>query len=313
LAATLLTLTACSKSGQTGPAVDGGVVNTPIRYQGAPPPAVQLRAAAKPAPEMAAAAAADDATDSANAPSAQGIEITAPQLAYDYTWGLAAPPDGVRALKARHEAACNAAGPTQCQVVSAEVNEQGPDSVTASLELRAAPAWLKTFRDGLAGEAKKAGGRVTKTAVESEDLSRPIVDTDAQLRAKLVLRDRLQAILAAHPGKVADLLTAERELGTVQGEIDAAKSELAMMRTRVATSKVTIEYQSEGVLAPRGLFSPLRGAVDDFLGLAVRTLAFMVSALAVLIPWGLLIGGLLWLFRKRLPKFRRGRKEPPAT
>jgi hypothetical protein len=263
-------------------------------------------------------AAAKPASDAANAPegSDQAVQVTAPMLAYDYTYGIAAAPGGVRELKTRHETACATAGPAMCQIVSSEVDEQGADNVSAKLVVRAAPPWLKTFRDGIAAETRKVGGRLTKTAVESEDLSHQIVDTQAALRAKLTLRDRLQAILQSRPGKVADLLMAERELARVQGEIDSAQSELAMMQRRVATAELTIEYHSEGVLAPQGVLAPLRNAVSDFLGLVVGAVAVMIRVVAVVLPWALILAGLWWLLRKRLPKFRPGRSDagtPPKA
>ena len=89
--------------------------------------------------------------------------------------------------------------------------------------------------------------------MESEDLTRQIVDTEAAVRARTALRDRLQAILATRPGKLSDLLEVEKELARVQGELDATQSELAVMRTRVVTSLLTITYSSgASLMAPRG-------------------------------------------------------------
>lgn len=254
----------------------------------------------------AAASATDAAAASpASAPGASPaatVPAGAPMLAYSYRYGIETPAGKVRELAGRHEAACVAAGPALCQVTSSSVAEIGEDSLAATLELRAAPAWLKGFRGGLSGDAKAAGGRVTQSNVSSEDLSRQIVDTDARLRAMTTLRDRLQALLADRPGKLSDLVEIERELARVQGDIDSTSSQLAVMRGRVAMSEVTLNYQSRGVLAPRGVWSPLVGAFTDFIGIIAFTLAAMVRLVAWLLPWVLVGGGLIWLFRKRLPK-----------
>ena len=236
-----------------------------------------------------------------------------PMLAYSYTYGIEAPPKSIRLLVARHEAACVAAGPTVCQMTSANVQEIGEDQIRGSLQLRATPGWLKRFREGLASEAREEGGRLVQSNVSSEDLSRQIVDTEAALRAKSTLRDRLQALLAGRPGKLSELLELERELARVQGEIDATQSQLAVMRARVAMSELTISYASAGVLAPQGAFSPIGDALSDVAGIIAGTLAFMIRLVAVLFIWVLLIGGLLWVFRKRLPKWRRRSEPPPAT
>lgn len=253
---------------------------------------------------VAADAASADAavTQSPGSPApAVPVPAGAPMLAYSYRFGLETPAGQVRTLAARHEAACSAAGPTLCQVTSSSVRDISGDRQTATLEFRAAPAWLKRFRDGLAGDARAAGGRITSSGVESEDLSREIVDTEARLRAMTTLRDRLQALLASRPGKLSDLVEIERELARVQGDIDSAQSQLTVMRGRVLMSAVTIQYESAGMAAPRGMWSPLIGAVTDFLGIIVFTLAAMVRLVAWLAPWVALGAGLWWVFRKRLP------------
>lgn len=269
--------------------------------------------------EAAAGGAADASVVAASAPAAAEpakpvVPAGTPMLAYTYNYGLRAPPKGVRALIAQHEAACRQAGAQVCQVVNSSVREQGEDQVEGSLALRATPAWLTRFRQGLGAEAKNAGGRVFQANVLSEDLSREIVDTEAMLRARTTLRDRLQNLLATRPGKLADLIELERELARVQGELDAAQSELAVMRQRVATSEVTITYESQGVLAPEGVGAPLAEAFGDFMGIIVYTLAAMVRLVAWLAPWVLVGGVVTWFFRKRLRRvFARKQPETPAS
>jgi hypothetical protein len=249
----------------------------------------------------------------APAPAASPLPVTVPQLAYRYDYRITASPKGVRSLQAAHEAACSAAGPAQCQVVSSAVDEMGEDRLRATLSFRATPGWLKSFRDRLDGQAAAAGGRVSEARVSSEDLSRQLVDTEAALRAKTMLRDRMEQLLATRPGKLSELVELEQSLAQVQGEIDATNSELTMMRARVAMSDVSIDYQSSGVLAPAGAWSPVNNALGDVADILAGTLGFMIRVVAILAPWALLIGGVAWLFRKRLPKLRRKAAAPPEA
>ena len=226
-----------------------------------------------------------------------------------------------RGLVATHEQACVAAGFAQCQVTGSTYETGGPggrDNVHATLSLRATPAWLTRFRAGLARDAKAAGGRLVKTAVTSEDLTRQIVDVQAQVRAKTALRDRLQAILETRPGKTADLVEVETALSKVQGELDAIQSTLTQLRERVATSDITVGYGSSAVMAPDDAWLPLTQAVTEFLGTAVFAIAFMVRAIAFLLPWALAAGALMLVFRKRLkavswPWRRKPRREAPPA
>lgn len=285
------------------------------------PPSVSKPMPSRDAAEMAtdAAAAATDATAPASDGAGQTVvPADAPMLAYEYSYALEAPARGIRGLISGHEKACADAGPRRCQVTSSSIQGMGDDRQQATLQLRATPAWLKTFRESLAADAKAAGGKVVSSSVDSEDLSRQIVDTEARLRAMTTLRDRLLALLASRPGELSDLVEIERELARVQGEIDSTQSQLAVMRGRVEMSVLTIQYVSTGTVAPDGVWSPLVGAFTDFIGIVAFTLAAMIRLIAWLAPWLLVGAGVVWLFRKRLPQrfWPFGRKPPappPAT
>ena len=256
--------------------------------------------ASAPAADAAASAPAAEASTTAS-PTTQADVVTPaptpalsiPQLAYAYQYALAAPPKQVRKLVSKHEAVCWAAGPTVCQVVGSNVTEDGPDKVEAKLTIRAQPAWLRTFRAGLDDDTRAVGGRTLTTDTSSEDLSRSLVDTEAALRSRVILRDRLEETLRTRKGKVSELFEMEQQLAQVRGEIDATRSEIAMMKGRVAGSTLTISYRSSGVLAPSGSFAPVSEAAGDVVGILVFTLAFMIRAAAVLGPIGVL-GWVVW-------------------
>ncbi len=283
-----------------------------------------LTACSRPAAQNGAdqTARADSAAPAADATNAQAAKpgappapnpAASPMLAYSYDYGVEAPAAKVRALMATHQAACDAAGPSVCQVTGAEASEDGKDQVSAKLSFRATSAWLKGYDYRLSQDAARAGGRLVKSAVTSDDLTRDIVDTDAAVKAKTALRDRLQAVLESRPGKVEDLLKVEEELATVQGDLDTTASELAVMRQRVATSDVTIEYDSAGVLAPQGVWSPVSNALVSATGILAGSLAAMIELVAGLAPWLLAVGLVVWLFRKRLPKWGRVAPKVAAT
>ena len=230
-----------------------------------------------------------------------------PLLAFVYGATLETPAKGVRPLMAQHEAACRAAGPAVCQVLGSSVNATDDENlVFGTIQIRAQPRWLETFRVGLDGQARAAGGRLKGTTVESEDLTRQIVDTDARLRAQKTLRERLQQLLRSRPGKLSDLLETERELARVQGEIDSAESELAVMKQRVATSLLNLQYQSKANAVTGGTFAPVADALTEFAGIVMMGFAFIVRLIAVLIPVGTVVGPLVWLVlrwrRKRAAK-----------
>jgi hypothetical protein len=216
-------------------------------------------------------------------------------LAYAYQVGLELPATSLADVVARHVAACQAAGPRQCQLIGSNVSGDPESSMNGYVSMRGAPAWLTTFRAGLQAETDAAGGRILSEATNTEDLTRAIVDTEARLRAQSALRDRLQRLLESRPGRLADLLEVERELARVQGEIDSVQSNLAVMRTRVAMSELTISYQSASRPLRSDTFRPLGEAFASFLGIVVMGFAAIVTIIAGLIPIAAVVIPIVWL------------------
>jgi hypothetical protein len=261
------------------------------------------------APEAAADGAGGEG-GAVTPPGSDNPSAGTPLLAYIYGVALELPAKAVRPTMSKHEAACRAAGPAVCQVLGATVNASDDEqSVYGSIQLRAQPRWLEGFRAGLDAEARSAGGRVRETSVTSEDLTRQIVDTDARLRAQKTLRERLQQLLRTRPGKLEELLATERALAEVQGQIDSAESQLAVMRQRVATSLLNLSYQSKPNPVTGGTFEPVVDALTEFFGIVMMGIGFIIRMVAFLIPVALVLVPLGWL----VLRWRRRRKAAKAA
>jgi hypothetical protein len=260
-------------------------------------PVADMAAAPGGAPSPAPNAAPYAAQGGEAAPSPARPAVTAPLLAYEYALGVEVPINRMGAMVDAHEKACTDVGPTVCQVIGANTASDGPDGAArAALTIRARPDWLKAFRVRIQKDAGAAGGKVANSSVQADDLTRAIVDTEAALRAKTTLRGRLEQLLATRNGSLSDLLETERELARVQGEIDATQSELAVMRTRVATSKLTVNYYSPGALAPDSAMRPLDMALHDVAKTIVGGFAMIIYVIAALFPFAVVFGPLIWLF-----------------
>ena len=273
------------------------------------------------APNSAATASAspDAATDKAAPPAGRTAErsdetrplpVTAPSLAYAYDYAVEAPARDVPHLLRQHEEACDLAGPVVCQVVGAQTQSVGRDDVTGHLELRAQSEWIAKFRDRVEDDVRALGGKISTSDTSTEDLSRSLVDTQAAIRAKIELRDRLETLLKTHRGKLDDLVGLEQQVASTQSEIDAAQSELAVMKTRVQTQKLVIDYRSLTALAPDSAFRPVSQAAHSFTGHVMMVLAAMIQLLSVLLPVGLVAGAIWWLVKSRK---RPAPLAPPAT
>jgi predicted small secreted protein len=234
---------------------------------------------------------------------------TVPELAYAYGYQVKAPSRDVPSLVRQHESACVLAGATVCQVVGAATQSIGTDEVSGRLEVRATPMWINAFRDRIEGDVQAMGGKIETAGTQTEDLSRSLTDTEANIRAKTALRDRLENLLRNHSGKLQDLVETERQLAEVQGEIDASRSELAVMGARVQMANLTVEYRSLAGLAPNSAFRPVKEAGGSF----VRNMMGGVAAILTFASFALPFAGAGWIVWLVLRRRRRVIPTAPAA
>lgn len=252
--------------------------------QAAPP------AGAPPAPGVDSPASPSDGVADA--------EPSGSYLAYTYNQRLEVPGARLAAVMDAHVAACRAAGEARCQLM-VSVRDSAPDGrMFGTLTVRGEPQWLQGFMQSVVDDANGAGGRLVSSGASTEDLTRQIVDSEASLRASRALRERLLRLLETRPGTLQDLLAVERELTRVQTEIDATESTLAVMRRRVSMSTLTVTYDSLAPSVSTQTFGPLRNALRQFIGRAVDSTATLVSIVAGLLPWALVVAVLVWAVRR---------------
>ncbi|WP_230280107.1 DUF4349 domain-containing protein [Croceicoccus sp. Ery15] len=224
---------------------------------------------------------------------ANPIAISLPRIAYVYDFGYRLPAEAIAPLQMRHADLCEAQGPETCRILDMRQSGMEGEYAQGSLSLSVAASEARVFGVKLAELADGAGGSQISSAISGEDLSKRIVDTEARLRARIVLRDRLMDVLASRQGSVAELVEAERGVAQVNEEIDQAQSWLAEMKGRVEFSRVNISYTS-GAPSSGGFLSPIREALANIGSILGITLAVVITALTVLLPLGL-IGWLVWL------------------
>ena len=258
-------------------------------------------------------------TDPADAAKAPADPLRVPQLAYDYTYRFSASAENVEALRKADQAACEQAGPQDCQMISLSADsDKDNDTVNKTLELRVTPAWLKRWQAGLDASVARAHGRIAQQNVTSEDLSLQIVDTTAHIRNKEALRDNLQTIVRTSKGKISELVDAETQLSNVQADIDTAQSQLAVMQKRVATTHLTLTYQSNAVAASTGTFAPVADAFGNILRNMMLMVSVLINVLSFLIPLAVVAVPVVWAVMKwranRKPKAPApGPGEPPPS
>ncbi len=251
------------------------------------------------APEMAR----DTVVDGETAVSGGEIPVSMPQIAYVYSFGFRISGADMPGLQNRHVAMCEDLGPQTCRVIEMQSSGGEGDYASGYLQMAVAADRAREFGNQLAQTAEGEGGEQISASISGEDLSKQIVDTEARLRARTLLRDRLMDILRNRQGTVAELVEAERGVAQVNEEIDQAQSWLAEMRGRVNFSRMDVRYES-GAPAGGGFMEPIRAAFGSIGSVLGNTIAALILLLTVLVPVGG-VGWGLWALIRRLRK-RKG-------
>jgi hypothetical protein len=213
--------------------------------------------------------------------------VNAPRIAYVYEYGYRLEAERIPEVQRRQADLCERQGPQVCQILDMKQSGSEGDYASGSLSLAVAAPRARAFGTELGKLAGNAGGAQVSSAISGEDLSKQIVDTEARLRARSVLRDRLMEVLATRKGTVAELVEAERGVAQVNEEIDEARGWLAEMQGRVNFSRVNLSYES-GAPGSGGFLSPIRSALGS-VGTVLGTIfAMVILTLAVAVPLGLI-------------------------
>lgn len=245
-----------------------------------------------------AMAAADASAGAAGEPATPGVPAAAPRIAYTYTLGYQLGSSEIGGVQAKHLALCEKLTTAKCRVKSMQREVSDGQFVNASLNLVVDAALAKQFQTDLDKTVEGAGGESTSRQIAAEDLSKQMVDTEARIKAKKALADRLMALLQNRSGKVGELVEAERAFAEAQEELEAARGWMAEMQARVAMSDIAITYNSSAP-SGSGLLRPVRDAFGEIGQILGESIGALLRVLVGVLPWALLLWGVVWLIRRR--------------
>lgn len=95
--------------------------------------------------------------------------------------------------------------------------------------------------DGLMKEVDSLSIFTESRNITVTNVTREFVDLESRLKTKREVHERLKEILRTKAGTIEDVLAAERQIGEIQEEIEAAMSNLSLLKDRIAYSRIDIE------------------------------------------------------------------------
>jgi hypothetical protein len=220
------------------------------------------------------------------------------RVAVSHTYTLQLPGADVEAVQRRHLSECGQLG---CSVLSTQLDQSIARRISARTEVRIAPDKFPAFADILAAPP----ARIVTHSESADDKTAPMLDIEKRLEVKSALRDRLTAMLRDPVAKTpADLITIEKELAGVQGDIESIAAQLDYLRTITDTVHVVITYDGIAAEAAGLDLSPLVRAMTNVGSTLVWSAANLISFLAIVLPWLPLVALVIWGVRRAFRRWR---------
>jgi hypothetical protein len=304
LAFALAALAACDRASDTGGTAGVGSNDS---MAGPPPPPARHKALEMRAQRSAATpTAAEVATAPATATDARGVA-----LGSTISLGSAVPePAGAMLIRngrasvqvTRLDDAVTRLRQTASQlggfVANTSIVGGKEEHRTATLELRVPSAQFDAVITALGGL-----GTVESVSATVQDAGDEYVDLRARAANARHMEARLVEMLAQRTGKLSDALTVEQELRRIREEIERYDARINWLERRTALSSLEIAlHEPMSVLDQRGP-SPIAEAFAEAWRRAIGVVAWCIAFLGVLVPLGLLVGGVVVVGR-RLPRWR---------
>ena len=167
----------------------------------------------------------------------------------------------------------------------------------ASLELRIPSERFDEAVNGLAPI-----GKLESVNVTVQDVGEEYVDVQARVANARRLEQRLVELLANRTGKLADVLTVERELARVREQIERYEGRMRYLRTRASISTLSIGiHEPYPIVADHPGERPIRDAFVQAWRNLVGVTAGLIASLGVVIPLGILVVALGLAARRWIP------------
>lgn len=251
--------------------------------------------------------AAETAADGSAAP---GIAPTAaPGVAFTYRYGFRLPDDRVAAAQEAHAAACEKLGLARCRITGMTYELDSHERVQGSLELAIDPLIARGFGKDAVTEIERQDGKLRYTRIDGEDQN-PALD-DAARREGSANSEiaKLEAELRQTKSE-NERVQLREQIRQLRAETASANQQAASAEARIQRTPMTFTYEG-GSATGRGFAgeNPAKDAWYLFVGSMASMITFLLKAVAVLLPWVLVIALLTLLWRSHLFDWARRRMD----
>ena len=236
-----------------------------------------------------------------SAPAAPGIVPTAaPGVAFNYRYGFRLPDATITDAQEAHAAACEKLGLSRCRITGMTYQLDDRDRVDATLAISIDPLLARAFGRDAIGVVEKQEGRLRFAQITGEDQNPALDDAARRQGSATGTIASLEADLAKAKSE-SERAQLREQIRQMRAEIQAAQASAIDSEAKIQRTPMTFDYAGGGA-AGRGFDgeNPAREAWYLFVDSLATMVGFALKALAVALPWLLLLGLAIVAVRSRL-------------
>ncbi len=234
----------------------------------------------------------------AGAPDIGGAVAPGVAFRYDYTFTL--PGKAISQVQQQHAQACQKLSPSRCRVTGMAYDQPGEDRVSARLDFLLAPDVAHAFGNEAVAAVEAAEGKLDNASVTGENAGDAIKLSQQDSAANEAEIARIEARLAAKGLTAAERTELQQQLAALRNQQAGLAQDRRAKEAAIASTPVSFTYSSQGILSGQGTFGKAASASWSS---AESMLSLALLVLGVALPWVLLIGGVVLLWRS--PDLRR--------
>lgn len=176
------------------------------------------------------------------------------------------------------------------------------DKISASISVKVPADKLTVMVETISGY-----GKLSDKTITTDDVTEEYYDAEARLKVLEAKETRLLALLDK-ANTITDIVTIEKELGVVRGDIEVIKGRLKYLTnaTSFSTVNVTLEQGLAGTLkAPQGTLGKAWQGLISSLNTLVDFGSSLVVFLVVILPWIVVVGLFFFLIRYLFRRYKK--------
>lgn len=245
---------------------------------------------------------------------APGITPTsAPGVAFNYRYAFRMPAERISEVQEQHAAACEKLGLDRCRITGMRYRLINDRDIEAMLAFRLDPTLARQFGKQGIEAVGAAEGMLVDSEISGRDVGSEIGETDrgnAQLRDEL---ERVERELRRSGLKASERVELQAQAERLRQTLRANQTTQSERRESLASTPMVFQYGS-GNLAPGFDSRPsIQAALEQAGANFVDGVALLLVFLLTLLPWGLAVALVAWIYRRFLRKRWHGLGVQPAA